>query len=139
MRGLLADVNVQGHTLYLRLLLEKSGLWIFLVELQLEVVTFPDLDLAQDLDDRSLWNFCQQQGWVLLTENRNNDGPDSLQATLMDSWQPGHLPVLTLSNKRKFEHSREFASRVANDVGELLFGIVQDEYCDQSRIFVPRT
>jgi hypothetical protein len=138
MRGLLADVNVQGHLPYLRHLLEALDLSTVLVALELNLVTFRDLTLARDLDDRSLWNRCQEDGWVLLTENRNHDGPDSLHATLRDSWQTGHLPVLTQSNKGRFEHSRSYAERVATDVAEILFGIAQGEYRDQPRIYVPR-
>jgi hypothetical protein len=94
--------------------------------------------LPRDLDDRSVWNRCQQEGWVLLTENRNHDGPNSLQATLTDSWRIGHLPTLTLSNKVRLEHSREYAERVATDIAELLFGIAHGEYRDRDRIYVPR-
>lgn len=137
MRGLLADVNVQGHLPYLRHLIEAAGLWAVLVELDLRLVTFADLQLPPDLDDRPLWNRCQQDGWVLFTENRNHDGPNSLHATLRDSWQDGHLPVLTLSNKRRFERDRAYADEVAREVAELLFGIEQQEYRDQPRIYIP--
>jgi hypothetical protein len=138
MRGLLADVKVQGHLPYLRHLLEALDLWPVLVELNLRLVTFPDLQLPRDLDDRRLWIRCQQDGWVLFTENRNDDGPDSLHATLADSWQTGCLPVLTLSDKGKFEHDRAYADRVATDVADLLFGIAQEEpYRAQPRIWVP--
>jgi hypothetical protein len=139
MRALLADVNVQGHLSYLRRLLETLDLWPVLAELRLDLVTFPDLHLPRDLDDRSLWNRCQQDGWVLFTDNRNHDGPDSPEATLTDSWRNGHLPVLMLSNKGRFEHSRRYAELVALDVAELLFGMAQKEYLDQPRIFVPRS
>jgi hypothetical protein len=47
-------------------------------------------------------------------------------------------PVLTLANKGRFEHSPDYAKRVATDVAELLFGIAQGEYRDQPRIYVPR-
>lgn len=67
-----------------------------------------------------------------------NDGVDSLHATLADSWRSGHLPVLTLANKGKFEHSREYAERVATDVAELMFGIAHQEYLEEPRIYVPR-
>lgn len=137
MQGLLADVNVQGHLSFLRRVLEDLDLWPALAELGLQLVTFRDLGLPMDLDDRQLWNGCQRQGWVLLTENRNHEGPDSLQATLTDSWHAGHLPVLTLANKARFEHSREYAVSVATDVAELLFGIAQGEYHDRPRIYVP--
>jgi hypothetical protein len=139
MRGLLADVNVQGHLPYLRQLIDSLGLWACLSELGLDLAIFPELGLPRDLDDRSLWNRCQELGWVLLTENRNHDGPDSLHATLQDSWKEGHLPVLTLSNKGRFEHSRCYAEQVATDVAELLFGVANGQYRDQTRIFVPLT
>jgi hypothetical protein len=106
--------------------------------LKLDLVTFTHLKLPRNLDDRSLWKLCQQDSWVLLTENRNDDGPDSLHATLTGSWREGCLPVLTLANKAKLEHSREYAERVATDVAELLFGIAQGEYRDVPRIYVPR-
>lgn len=137
MRGLLADVNVQGHLLYLLRLLETLDLWSILAELRLEFATFPDLQLPRNLDDRSLWNHCQQYGWVLFTENRNDEGENSLQATLADSWHLGCLPVLTLANKGRFEHSAGYAKRVAEDIAELLFGIAYKEYRDQPRIYIP--
>lgn len=138
MQGLLSDVNVQGHLAYLRQRLDALGLWPVLAACDLTFATFADLQLPADLDDRSLWNRCQRDGWILFTENRNNDGPDSLHATLADSWRSGQLPVLTLANKVTFEHSREYADRVAVDVAELLFGITQEQYRDQPRIYVPR-
>jgi hypothetical protein len=138
MQGLLADVNVQGHLPYLRHLLDALGLWAVLVELNLRLVTFSDLQLQRDLDDRSLWNRCQQDGWVLFSENRNHDGPNSLHATLTDTWQNGHLPVLILSNKSGFERDRRYAEQVATDVAGLLFGVEQQEYRDQPRIYAPR-
>jgi hypothetical protein len=138
MQGLLADINVQGHLSYLRRLLEALDLWFIFAELKLKLMTFPELKLPQNLDDRSLWNHCQQDGWVLFTDNRNHEGPNSLEATLRDSWRIGHFPVLTLSNKSKFRHNREYAEQVAIDVAELLFGISQGEYRNQPRIWVPR-
>ncbi len=84
MRGLLADVNVQRHALVLRHRLEALDLWPVLVEMGLTVATFRDVELARDLDDRAIWTFCQREGWVLFTENRN-DGVDSLHAVLTGS------------------------------------------------------
>src|SRR5262245_32986237 len=102
MPGLLADVNVQGHLPYLVRLLEGLGLLEILVEMNIALVTFPDLGLDRRVKDRELWNYCQANRWVLFTENRNHEDKDSLNATLQDSWRAGHLPVLTLANKGKF-------------------------------------
>ncbi|CAA9409727.1 MAG: hypothetical protein AVDCRST_MAG64-2220 [uncultured Phycisphaerae bacterium] len=138
MRELLADVNLQGHFRYMCQRLDALDLSAVLTSLNLEVATFGDLGLPRDLDDRALWGYCQRQGWVLFTENRNRDGPDSLEATLADSWRSGHLPVLTLANKGRFEHSREYADRVATDVAELMFDLAEMGYVAPPRIYVPR-
>ena len=137
MPGLLADVNVQGHLPYLMRLMEGQGLLELLREMDISLVTFPDLGLDRGMDDRTLWHFCQENGWVLFTENRNHDDENSLSATLQDSWREGHLPVLTLANKGKFENSETYAARVAKDVAELLVVAFVDEIRNQPRIFVP--
>ena len=67
MRGLLADVNLQGHVPYLRRLLKGLDLWPIPVEQDLQLAIFPELGLDRRLDDRSLWNYCQQEGSDLLT------------------------------------------------------------------------
>jgi hypothetical protein len=89
------------------------------------------------MKDRDLWNYCQANELVLFTDNRNHEDKDSLNATLQDSWQEGHLPVLTLANKGKFEHSESYATRVATDVATLLFSTFQENVRNQPRIFVP--
>jgi hypothetical protein len=138
MRGILADVNVQGHLPYLRRLIEIANLQSVLDELKIEFATFADLPLDREIDDRLLWNRCQADGWVLFTDNRNRDDVESLEATLEDSWREGHLPVFTIANKGRFERDREYAMRAATDVAELLFGIAHGEYRDTPRIYVPR-
>lgn len=137
MPGLLADVNIQGHLPYLRRLLDKLGLLEILAEMDITLATFTDLGLDRSMGDRELWNYCQANGWVLFTDNRNHEDENSLQATINDSWRMGHLPVLTLANKGKFENSEEYAVQVAENCAELLFSIFHDKNCDQSRIFVP--
>src|SRR5688572_23512831 len=99
MRGLLADVNVQGQLPYVRRLLVVLDLWDILAAERVALATFRDVNLPLELNDRAIWQFCQAEEWVLLTDNRNEEGPDSLQATLADSWQAGCLPVLTISDK----------------------------------------
>jgi hypothetical protein len=138
MRGLLADVNVQGHLPYILHLLEALDLLALLAELNLEFATFPELNLQRRIDDRTLWNFCQESGWVLFTADRRMVGADSLEATLRDSWRMGLLPVITLSNTRRFENNGEYASRVAHDVAQILFDVTfEPGNRDRPRIYVP--
>lgn len=138
LHGMLADTNVQRHQQYVRALLEKQQLWPILTELRIEFLTFGEVGVSTDLDDRALWKLCQENGWLLFTDNRNRDGPDSLQATLDECWQTGDLPILTPANKAKFERDSSYAAQVAQEIAELLFGISDGQFRDQQRIYVPR-
>ena len=91
MRGLLADVNVAAHAQSLRGLFDSLGLAAILSKMDLVVCTFSDLGIAPDADDRFLWNYCQENGWVFFTDNRNDDGADSLKATLDEMLASGLL------------------------------------------------
>jgi hypothetical protein len=137
MPGLLADVNIQGYLPYLHRRLEDLGLLDLLTEINLTLVTFPDLGLDRHLDDRSLWNYCQQNNWGLFTDNRNHEDENSLQATMDDSWHVGHFPVLTLANRRRFANSEAYANKVAEDVASLLVAIFNEGVRDQPRIYLP--
>jgi hypothetical protein len=137
MPGLLADVNVQGHLPYLVRLINGLDLLDLLTDVGITFETFPDHGLDPRMKDRALWNYCQAHGLVLFTDNRNHEDEDSLTATLVDSWQEGQLPVLTLANKGQFEHSEWYATRVASDVATLLFSTFNENVRNQSRVFVP--
>ncbi|MGH7136939.1 MAG: hypothetical protein ACREHD_14460 [Pirellulales bacterium] len=138
MRGLLADANVHGHQARIAKLLERSGLWDIIVEIGLEFAVLSDIGLPGNVDDRTLWRRCQNEGWVLFTDNRNDEGETSLQATLADSWAPGNLPILTLADKPRFERSAEYRERVAQDIADVLFGLSGGEYRERDRIYIPR-
>lgn len=137
MRGLLTDVNVQGYLRYLKRLMKDQGLLELLTEFDISLATFPDLGLDRGTDDRTLWRYCQDNGWVLFTDNRNHDGVDSLEATLRDSWREGCLPVLTLVDKGRFERDPTHAARVADSVAEWLCKVFVDGIRDRRRIYVP--
>lgn len=137
MQGLLADANANGELAYLLRLMKDADLWDLLIDLGLSFTTFKDLQIPLDLDDRSLWSFCQENEWVLFTDNRNHAGINSLEATLRDSWQIGCLPVITLGNKTRFQNDRAYAEDVAMDVADLLYGIQRGGMREIPRIFVP--
>jgi hypothetical protein len=137
MPGLLADVNVQGHLPYLMRLIKEVGVLDLLTDIGITFETFPDRGRHPQMKDRALWNYCQANQLVLFTDNRNYEDEDALNATILDSWQEGHLPVLTLANKGRFERSGSYATRVANDVANLLFSTLHENVRNQARIFVP--
>ena len=135
MRGILPDINCQGHFQILHRLLtdvSRDELWNFL---NLEVLTFNDLGLALDVADRLLWQTCQQYDVVLITANRNADDPDSLETALQDLNTPQSLPIVTLANVERIRRDRQYAEQVADQILDLLFDI--DNLRGAGRLFVP--
>ncbi len=102
LRGILPDANCEGHFQVLLRVLhdeERREVWH---HLNLAVLKFEDLGLAPDASDRRLWRQCQQHEVILITANRNAEGPDSLEAAIQDGNAPNNLPVLTLATSSEF-------------------------------------
>ncbi len=112
-------------------------LWAILADAGLAVATFVDLGIAANADDRFLWTYCQENGWLLFTDNRNDDGEDSLKATLDERWKEGCLPVVTLASKARFERDSVYRELVVEHVAEILLGASEGEYRSYPRIYVP--
>lgn len=93
MTGLLADHNIEGHARLLFSTLATLG-WVELLERRL--VTFAEAGLAATSSDREVWRRAQDLGLLLLTDNRNRSGDDSLQQTLLEKYTATSLPVLTV-------------------------------------------
>jgi hypothetical protein len=115
MNGVVFDVNVQGHARYILQLLEALNVADLWEALDLPVLTVAGLGYADDVPDRVIWDRCQADGLLLVTENRNDDGPDSLQRVMGESNSADSLPVLTIANKRRFERDRPYAQVVAKE------------------------
>lgn len=133
----MADENVAGHLVRLTAFMAAADLVVFFPTLK--YVSSLALGLPPGTPDRIVWEFCQREQWVLLTANRNHDGDDSLNATVLDSWHPGLLPVLTLMNAERFKDGSPYADFVANDAADVLYGLTVGEHRDQPRIHLPRT
>jgi hypothetical protein len=72
---------------------------------------------------------------VLLTDNRNSVGGDSLAQTLADELTAESLPVLTFGNGKRFLADREYRRLCAERVAEMLFEI--EKYRGVPRLYVP--
>jgi hypothetical protein len=133
--GILPDVNIEGHFQILLRLLQQDHRSEFWEHLKLRTPTFSDLGLAADTPDIIVWELCQREGLVLLTANRNYEGPDSLEAAIRTLSTPTSLPVLTLANPEQILHGRDYAVRVADRLLELLFEI--DRHLGAGRLYLP--
>lgn len=135
MRGIVADANIEGHVERLVDHLLATSWAEFWDHLGITLELFADIGLAGAAPDSEVWRTCQREQLVLITANRNNDGPDSLEATILAENTPESLPVLTIADAERVLHSREYAERVAAKLIEYL--IDMDQYRGAGRLYLP--
>jgi hypothetical protein len=104
-------------------------------ELGIEVITFADLRLDVDAADAEIWIACQTNQIVLLTGNRNAEGPDSLEVTIRKRNAPDSLPVFTFADLRRLKHDRAYQELVAERLLEKLIDL--DALRGTGRIYLP--
>jgi hypothetical protein len=135
MKGILADTNIERHVRVLLTFLEGDD-WLELWEsLGLVLHSFDSLNLPRTTKDRELWAFCQQQGIVLITANRNSDGSDSLDAAIRELNTPQDLPVFTLAKSDDVLASKAYAERTAVRLLDYLMRI--DTLRGTGRLYIP--
>ena len=117
----LADANWAGHLALLVRLFHESWRRDVGEVLHLTPVSFADLGLQADASDREVWEACQRTQVVLLTANRNDAGPASLEATIQQHNTTESLPVFTLANDQRVLRDRPYAEAVADRLLEFLF------------------
>ena len=68
MQTILSDHNCEGYAQALFDVLQYDGDWLQLVPMKLE--WFRDVGLSVRADDETVWHFCQENRYILLTGNR---------------------------------------------------------------------
>ena len=115
----------------------QSRVWAeFWTPLGLVYKHFDDVGLSPESSDFEIWQVCQAEQLVLITDNRNLDSPDSLEATIRQYNQPDSLPVFTISDMTAFSASRSYAEKVLEHLYDYLLRI--DEVRGTGRLFLPR-
>jgi hypothetical protein len=134
-KGILADNNVIGQVAYLVQLMQAAPWGDFWIELGLVLCRFDDVGLAPNAADVEIWQRCQVEKLILITDNRNEDTPDSLVAAIRNLNNPRSLPVFTIADLEKFSVSREYQERVVIALYDYLLRI--DEVRGAGRLYVP--
>jgi hypothetical protein len=134
-KGILADNNVIGQVAYLAQLMQAHGWEDFWNELGLTLVRFEDVGLSVHASDVEIWQRCQADELILITDNRNDDSPDSLNAAIRNFNTADSLPVFTIADLDKFGASREYEERVVSALYDYLLRI--DEVRGAGRLFLP--
>lgn len=109
-----------------------AGGWLGLVPLQL--VTFVAVGLPVDSTDRAVWRFAQARQMLLLTNNRNSVGEDSLGLTIREETTASSLPVLTVGNLDRLAEP-PYRQRCAERLVEIVLDL--HLYLGTGRIFIP--
>lgn len=131
MKTILIDHNIEGQAAILWGALVATG-WLELFPLQMR--TFVEVGLPFDSSDREVWRFAQAKEMVLLTDNRNMKGKDSLEQTIRGENTITSLPVLTVGNVRRMVE-RTYRERCADRLIEILLDL--ENFLGTGRIFIP--
>lgn len=128
---ILIDINIAGDAELLFAFLVKEG-WAELLDL--EFVYFTEAALPADSDDTTVWRYAQEQGMLLLTNNRNEEDETSLTATIRRENTEAALPILTVANPSRLKESA-YRRAVAERIAEILFYL--EDYLGTGRLFIP--
>ena len=104
-------------------------------ELKIQLCTFADVGLEPDATDGDIWIACQEHSIVLLTGNRNAEGPDSLEITIRKRNLPDSLPVLTFADLRRLKFDRSYLELSAERLMEKSIDI--EALRGAGRIYLP--
>jgi hypothetical protein len=133
--AILSDFDVQGQLNKLVHFL-RDGEWRdFWIDAQVTLASVADFGLKPTDSDARIWEVCQAAELVLVTANRNDDGPDSLEATLREKNSVRSLPVFTLVDPKRIMSNRAYAERVALRMLEYLLDL--QKLRGTGRLFLP--
>jgi hypothetical protein len=132
---LVADANIQGHVARLVARMQEDEWRDYWEYLDLHYLTFADLGLAPADSDAVIWQRCQELPALLLTNNRNDDGPDSLEATIRVHSTAQSLPVFTIGEADSILTSHAYADRVIDRLLRYLLEL--DNLRGTGRLYMP--
>ncbi|MCY7272204.1 MAG: ACP S-malonyltransferase [Phormidesmis sp. CAN_BIN44] len=107
--------------------------WLDIVPIQF--VTFDEINLSIDSDDKVVWRLAQENRMILLTADRSMKGKDSLEQVMREENTLESLPVITVSNADRLLNNSEYRGRYVESLIETVLDI--DTYLGARRIFVP--
>jgi hypothetical protein len=134
-KGLVADANIQGQVEYLVPAMEAEEWADFWQVLGLRLDRFEDVGLTTAATDLEVWNVCQTQELILITDNRNLDSEDSLEATIRRHNTPGSLPVFTIADLYEFRTNNSYVQQVVEALYDYLLRI--DDIRGTGRLYLP--
>ena len=140
MRGLLADVNFDGHLRNIISVFRRPDWKAFWEDLNLREMYLDETPFDRTVADDVLWRYCQDQQLLLLTCNRNHDGSDSLDAVIEREIELAVLPVFTVGSMYRISKDWAYIEQVAIDLLDYLIQLQVSPIRSASvgRIFLPK-
>jgi hypothetical protein len=134
-KGLVADTNIQGQVHYLTQRMQVEAWVDFWQALGLVLHRFEDVGLSGFSTDLEVWNVCQAEQLILITDNRNLDSENSLEATIRRNNTPESLPVFTIADMNEFRTNSSYVDRVVEALYDYLLRI--DDVRGTGRLYLP--
>ena len=78
---------------------------------------------------------CQAEGLILITDNRNLESENSLEATIRRHNTSESLPVFTIADMSEFRTNKSYVDQVIQALYDYLFRI--DEVRGTGRLYLP--
>jgi hypothetical protein len=128
----LVDHNLEGHVLLLSGNMASLG-WLDL--LQIRFVTFAEIELAVNSDDRVVWRFAQANQMVLITANRSMKGKNALEQVMREENTATSLPIITIGDADRVLTDPDYRNRCVDRLIEIVLDI--DDYGGAMRLFIP--
>jgi vacuolar-type H+-ATPase subunit F/Vma7 len=128
---ILADYNLNRQALLLSGSLVAGG-WLDITPIRL--VTFQDIGLPSNSDDRVVWRFAQSNQMLLLTANRNAKGEDSLEQVMREENEPTSFPIITIGDPDRV-NEYDYRERCVEKLVEIAIDI--QDYMGAGRLFIP--
>ncbi len=127
----LVDYNLDGYALLFLGILAKQG-WLELIPIQF--LTFREVGLLMDSNDRIVWRYAQENQMMILTANRNMKGEDSLEQVIREENRVNSFPVLTIGSLPRLDEV-DYRERCVERLLEIVLDI--DNYKGAGRLFIP--
>lgn len=135
MKGILADVNIEGYVDHLAAIMQAEPWKLFWDHFQLHYYRFRDVALRPETVDLVVWDTCQEKGLFLITDNRNESAPDSLEGTIRSKNTKTSLPVFTIGDVRRLLRDRAYAEKVVESF--FVYLLQEDNILGTGRLFLP--
>ncbi len=128
----LIDHNLRGHAVLLLGSILSSS-WLHWVPIRF--ITFDEMELPIDSDDRAVWQPAQSNQMILLTANRSMKGGNSLEQLMREEVTSTSLPVITLGDADRLLNDFQYRERCTTRLVEIVLDL--DSYKGVSRFFIP--